>query len=62
MKRNLPAKCALCGNKVISKKYNTVEEIIDGTSYTFDSNDCALMFKKFRSVCLTCAVPVSNSF
>ena len=25
-------------------------EIIGGTNYTFDSNDCTLMFKKFRSV------------
>ena len=24
--------------------------IIGGTNYTFDSNDCALMFKKFRSL------------
>jgi hypothetical protein len=27
----------------------TIEQI-DGTSYTFDTADCALMFKRFRSV------------
>ena len=27
-----------------------VEERIDGTSYTFDINGCALIFKKLRSV------------
>jgi len=27
-----------------------VTEIVEGQSYTFDSTDCALMFKKFRSV------------
>jgi hypothetical protein len=27
----------------------TIEQI-DGTSYTFDTADCAMMFKRFRSV------------
>ena len=53
MKRRLPAECALCGKTIISKELaekQTVEEIIDGMTYTFDSNDCVLMFKKFRAV------------
>jgi hypothetical protein len=27
-----------------------VEQIINGTCYTFDTANCALMFKKFRAV------------
>jgi hypothetical protein len=49
-RRKLQIKCALYGKKVISKEQNTVVENIDGTSYTFDTNDCVLMFKKFRGV------------
>jgi YHS domain-containing protein len=46
-----PSKCALCGKKVINQtqRKETIMEI-GGTNYTFDSNECALMFKKFRSV------------
>ena len=42
----------MCGKKVLSQAQHkeTIMEIIGGTNYTFDSNDCALMFKKFRSV------------
>jgi len=47
MKRKLPLKCALFGKKVISKEQDALVEMIDGTSHTFDSNDCVLMFKKF---------------
>jgi hypothetical protein len=32
------------------QEQNTIVEMIDGTSHTFDSDDCVLMFKKFRSV------------
>jgi hypothetical protein len=32
------------------KKSTLVEERIDGTTYTFDKNECALIFKKLRSV------------
>ncbi|MFY9798729.1 MAG: hypothetical protein WB988_27685 [Candidatus Nitrosopolaris sp.] len=45
--------CALCGRTVASKGYdnrNAIVEIIEGETYTFDRADCALMFKKFRSV------------
>jgi len=42
----------LFGKRVISEAQHkeAITEIIGGTSYTFDSNDCVLMFKKFRSV------------
>jgi hypothetical protein len=49
-------KCALCGKTIISKKKEEpkekqrIVEIIDGTTYIFDTNDCVLMFKKFRGV------------
>jgi len=47
----LPVKCALCGKTVTSKKYDPrYAQIIGGQAYTFDNTDCALMFKKFRSV------------
>jgi two-component system sensor histidine kinase VicK len=45
-------KCALCG-KILSgksKEMTTLEEVIDGTHYYFDSKDCSTMFKRFRSV------------
>jgi len=34
--------------KIVSTFYDDTRTI-DGTSYTFDSNDCVLMFKKFRA-------------
>ena len=47
--------CALCGKVIIRKEQTEnqekiIVEIIDNTRYTFDNNDCALMFKKFRNV------------
>jgi len=50
------AKCALCGKiEVVSDEYDSNQnhmmvEQIDGISYTFDTADCAMMFKKFSSV------------
>jgi len=58
------AKCIMCGKDIaISDRPDESErdqqeahsshitiEQIDGTSYTFDTADCALMFKRFRSV------------
>jgi hypothetical protein len=44
-------KCFMCGmppNEL--KKSTLIEERIDGTTYTFDKNECALIFKKLRSV------------
>lgn len=42
--------CALCGKKPGVHAQRTITENIDGVNYTFDSNDCMLMFKKFKSV------------
>ena len=41
-------KCALCGKGIASK--DAIAEIIDSETYAFDGTDCALMFKKYRSV------------
>jgi hypothetical protein len=41
-------KCALCGKGIAST--NSIAEIIDSETYAFDGTDCALMFKKYRSV------------
>jgi hypothetical protein len=44
-------KCCMCGMPPKELKKSTlVEERIDGTTYTFDKNECALIFKKLRSV------------
>jgi hypothetical protein len=54
--RKSQIKCALCGKtidsneKEESKVKQRIMEIIDGTTYTFDTIDCVLMFKKFRGV------------
>lgn len=41
-------KCSLCGKTIAS--INTITEIVDNETYTFDGTDCELMFKKARSV------------
>ncbi|HJU14259.1 MAG TPA: hypothetical protein VJ792_07375 [Candidatus Nitrosotalea sp.] len=41
--------CAMCG-KAISHQKQALTEEIDGDSYTFDSTDCVLFFKKFKSL------------
>ena len=44
-------KCSMCGMSPKELEKSTlVEERIDGTTYTFDNNGCALIFKKLRSV------------
>ena len=44
-------KCCMCGMPPKElKRSMSVEERIDGTTYTFDKNECALIFKKLRSV------------
>ncbi len=40
----------VCGKAIINEQRKEKAEIINGTSYTFDSNECVLMFKKFRAV------------
>jgi two-component system sensor histidine kinase VicK len=49
--------CALCGRILFSKKEEKSkaveeekEEIINGIHFRFDTKDCAIMFKRFRSV------------
>ena len=49
--------CALCGKILFSKKgekskavEEEKEEIINGIRFRFDTKDCAIMFKRFRSV------------
>lgn len=41
--------CAMCG-KVIKQHNQILLEIIDDFSYTFDSKDCVIFFKKFKSL------------
>ncbi len=46
-------KCALCGKLIKEQQEDKSAihaEVIDGTSYTFDKNECVLMFKRLRSV------------
>ena len=47
-------RCTMCGVpsplKEQEKKLEPIEETIEGTHYTFDSTNCALIFKKLRSV------------
>ena len=51
-RRKLQIKCALCGKKIISEEQSkAIEEKINGTGYTFDNPDCALMLKKCPSSC-----------
>jgi hypothetical protein len=52
----------MCGKEVIisnehehkhekvQQERNIIAEQIDGTSYTFDTAECAMMFKRFSSV------------
>jgi two-component system sensor histidine kinase VicK len=44
------SKCALCGKSITDQKSSILKEVIDGSSYTFDKNECMLMFKRLRSV------------
>lgn len=47
-------KCALCGRVLREEqkqeKPSLITEVIDGISYTFDKNDCRLMFRRLQSV------------
>ena len=47
------SECALCGKTIVDQQEqesSILKEIIDDTSYTFDTNQCVMMFKRFRSV------------
>ena len=48
----LQSKCALCGKdlEVSDGRLVVQEEVINGIHYDFDTEDCAVMFKKFESV------------
>ena len=48
----LQSKCALCGKdlEVPDGRIVVHEEVINGIHYDFDTEDCAVMFKKFESV------------
>jgi hypothetical protein len=51
-------KCALCGKTLSGggggeeekEKVRVIEEIVDGSHYLFDTEECAIMFKKFGLV------------
>jgi hypothetical protein len=48
-------KCALCGKTLLGRgeeeeKVTVIEEIVNGTHYLFDTEECSIMFKKFGLV------------
>lgn len=47
--QTLQRSCIMCGKMIIEKKNKILAEI-DGSRYTFDSKDCEIFFKKFKSV------------
>ena len=42
--------CAMCGKTIKEQKKQILVEKIDDANYIFDSEDCALIFKRFRSL------------
>ncbi len=48
--RELQNICAMCGKTISIQKKQILVEKIDGTDYSFDSEYCALTFKKFKSL------------
>lgn len=42
--------CFMCGKTISIHKNQILIEKIDGTDYAFDSESCALIFKKFKSL------------
>ena len=45
------SECALCGKTIVDLQESSIlTEAIGGICYTFDTNECVLMFKRFRSV------------
>ena len=47
------SECALCGKTIVDlqeQESSILKEPIGGISYTFDTNECVIMFKRFRSV------------
>jgi len=41
-------KCVMCGKTILENK--VLYETVDDGKYTFDSQDCILFFKKFKSL------------
>ena len=41
--------CVMCGKMIIEQKNKILTEV-DGNQYTFDSPDCEIFFKKFKSL------------
>src|ERR687891_2224747 len=48
--KSLLKECALCGNQIQKSTSAPVQERIGETSYTFDTKDCAIMFKRFHAI------------
>jgi hypothetical protein len=46
------SECALCGKTIVDlqeQESSILKEVIGGISYTFDTTECVMMFKRFRS-------------
>jgi two-component system sensor histidine kinase VicK len=51
--RQQHSECALCGKTIVEHQEqdsSILKEVIGGISYNFDTNECIIMFKRFRSV------------
>jgi hypothetical protein len=51
--RKQHGECVLCGKTIVDQQEqdsSILKEVIDGTSYSFDTNECIVMFKRFKSV------------
>src|SRR5215469_8203579 len=45
------SECALCGKTIVDVQESYIlNEVIGGISYNFDTNQCVMMYKRFRSV------------
>src|SRR5215467_11333006 len=45
------SECALCGKTIVDLQESSIlNEVIGGISYNFDTNQCVMMYKRFRSV------------
>jgi two-component system sensor histidine kinase VicK len=43
--------CALCGKSIVDLRESSIlKEVFGGISYNFDTNECVIMYKRFRSV------------
>ena len=44
------SECAICGKTIVDLESPILNEVIGGISYNFDTNQCVMMYKRFRSV------------